>query len=307
MGAWRPSPRIKRRPDRPYVLGLWCNQTRGAWSYPHEAADQILGAYTATVGDWDAMVRRGIFLFPLTWGEGPAGTVGGEDIFQIAEVVNGSPHIYGALAARGVAFPSWLSDQPETTADHADRTDGHEQPKYARLRAGTTHVADLLIDTPYTQGVAGWIGGETASFATLDFATEQPVRRPDRHLDQRRADRHHQAVAGLRHRARRAHRVPLGRFLEARGRRPRPAPLPPGTRHRQVVWRHKGTVRAFVLDNDGKRTARRSSSSHSPAATAVSPDDRRQDRGVPLGIDRRMIDSPRSARDSLTRNVRGSR
>ena len=33
-------------------------------------------------------------MFPLEWGEGPAGTVGGEDIFQIPEVVNGSPHVY---------------------------------------------------------------------------------------------------------------------------------------------------------------------------------------------------------------------
>src|SRR5207344_2988540 len=57
--------------------------------------DQFLGVYTALVGDWDALVRRGIFLYPTKWGEGPAGTVGGEDIFQIAEVANGSPHIYG--------------------------------------------------------------------------------------------------------------------------------------------------------------------------------------------------------------------
>ena len=32
--------------------------------------------------------------FPLEWGEGAAGTVGGEDIFQLAEVANASPHVY---------------------------------------------------------------------------------------------------------------------------------------------------------------------------------------------------------------------
>ena len=86
---------LKRRPDRPYVVGQWCNLTAGHWSYPHEAADQVLGVYTAMVEDWDALVRRGVFLYPQTWGEGPAGTVGGDDVFQVVQVINGSPHIYG--------------------------------------------------------------------------------------------------------------------------------------------------------------------------------------------------------------------
>ena len=73
---------VKRRPDRPYVLGQWCNQTTPAWSFPHEAADQLLGVYTAMTADWDGLVRRGVFLYPHVWGEGPAGTVGGEDIFR---------------------------------------------------------------------------------------------------------------------------------------------------------------------------------------------------------------------------------
>src|SRR5262249_14181950 len=83
----------KRRPDRPYVVGQWCNQTYGAWSIPNEAADQLLGAYIAVVEDWDALVRRGVFYYPVTWGDGPVGAVGGEDIFQVPEVVNASPHI----------------------------------------------------------------------------------------------------------------------------------------------------------------------------------------------------------------------
>ena len=84
----------KRRNDRPYVVGQWCNQTFGAWSTPTEAADFLLGVYTAGVEDWDALVRRGVFLFPINWGEGPVGLVGGEDIFQLPEVINGSPHVY---------------------------------------------------------------------------------------------------------------------------------------------------------------------------------------------------------------------
>ena len=63
----------KRRTDRPYVVGQWCNQTFGAWSTPTEAADFLLGVYTAGVEDWDALVRRGVFLYPVNWGEGPVG------------------------------------------------------------------------------------------------------------------------------------------------------------------------------------------------------------------------------------------
>ena len=219
---------IKRRPDRPYVVGQWCNQTQGAWSYPHEAADQLLGVYTALAGDWDALVRRGIFLFPVTWGEGPAGTVGGEDIFQIAEVVNGSPHIYGLWPHAASLFLRGYQTRPETTAERPTRRAAAGKTKY-RSASGWDHARGrLLLDTPYTQGVAGWIGGEPVSFATPRFRDRKPVRGPGRHLDQRRADRHDEAVTGLRHRARRADRVPLGRLLEARGRRPRPAPLPAG-------------------------------------------------------------------------------
>ena len=43
---------------------------------------------------WSA---AGLFVYPVNWGEGPAGLVGGEDIFQIPEVINGSPHIYALL------------------------------------------------------------------------------------------------------------------------------------------------------------------------------------------------------------------
>ena len=84
----------KRRADRPYVIGHWCNQSLGAWSMPTESADFLLGIHTAASEDWDALIRRGVFIHPATWGEGPPGTVGGEDIFRIPEVVNGSPHIY---------------------------------------------------------------------------------------------------------------------------------------------------------------------------------------------------------------------
>ena len=64
------------------MLGQWCNQSMPAWSFPHEAADQLLGVFTAMNADWDAIVRRGMFIFPLVWGEGPAGTEGARTSFR---------------------------------------------------------------------------------------------------------------------------------------------------------------------------------------------------------------------------------
>ena len=96
---------IKRRPDRPYVLGQWCNQTSGAWSFPTEGRrDFLLGVYMAGVEDWDAIVRRGVFVYPVKWGDGPSGLVGGEDIFQLPEVLNASPHLLALVPHAGSLF-----------------------------------------------------------------------------------------------------------------------------------------------------------------------------------------------------------
>jgi hypothetical protein len=79
------------RPDRPYVVGQWCNQTSSLVA-PNEAADHLREYTPRYVEDWDALSAAG-FPLPLDLGEGPTGGVGG-DIFQVSEVVNGSPHIY---------------------------------------------------------------------------------------------------------------------------------------------------------------------------------------------------------------------
>ena len=71
----------KRRPGKPYVLGQWCNQS-AQWSFADEAADYLLGVFMAMNSDWDGIVRRGVFIHPLVWGEGPAGTVGGKHSFR---------------------------------------------------------------------------------------------------------------------------------------------------------------------------------------------------------------------------------
>ena len=132
---------IKRRPDRPYVLGQWCNQTQGAWSFPHEAADQLLGVYTALDGDWDALVRRGIFIFPLTWGEGPAGTVGGEESSRSPRSSTAAPTSTGSGRTRrrcsSAAQVQPEHDRPQPPARAAGKDD---EP--VGLAAGTPHVAD---------------------------------------------------------------------------------------------------------------------------------------------------------------------
>ena len=71
--------------------------THGTWASPWEGAELLLAAQTASVEDWDGLVRRGVFLFPKVWGSGAAGTAGGEDIFAIAEVVNGIPQAFALL------------------------------------------------------------------------------------------------------------------------------------------------------------------------------------------------------------------
>jgi hypothetical protein len=243
----------KRRLDRPYVVGQWCNLTSGAWSYPHEAADQLLGVYTAMVEDWDALVRRGVFLYPQTWGDGPAGTVGGEDIFQVAQAVNGSPHIYGlwphaaSLMLRGRSARSDREHRPTATSGRAAGK--------ARVPGWDPAHGRLVIDTPYTQGFVGWIGGATASFDHLEFSTEnqnpfavliatsvtpEPIATTKRLLVSVMA---RVEPTGLRW-------VDYWKRDVAEPGRPPFLQEPVAAR---ILWMHKGPVHAHVLNNAGER------------------------------------------------------
>jgi len=246
---------IKRRTERPYALGVWCNQTNGAWSYPHEAGDVLLGSYIALKGDWDALVRRGVFLFPLTWGEGPAGTVGGEDIFQIAEVINGSPHVYALWPHAASLFLRGTQTRPETIR-HGAQTPGRTvaKPRRRSNSGWNGELGRLLIDTPYTQGAAGWIGGESVSATNLDFVTENPfaVLAATSMSDAPLATTKRLLVSAI------ARVEPTGfRWVDSWKREVADPGRPlflqePVTA--QVVWHRKGLVRAYVLDNTGART-----------------------------------------------------
>jgi hypothetical protein len=245
------SARVKRRPDRPYVLGQWCNQTYGAWSYPHEAADQLLGAFTAMDADWDGIVRRGLFIYPLLWGEGPAGTNGGEDIFRIAEVANGSPHIYALWPHAASLFLRGQRSDHHRAAETPARATGKGR---RRSVAGWDPTrARLVIDTPHTQGVAGWIRGEPAMFPPLEVATEnrfavlvatsvtsEPIASTNRLL-----------VSAIARVEPTGFRWATGWKDEVGDSGRSPFLQEPVTA--TITWRRKGNVRAYVLSNEGDR------------------------------------------------------
>jgi hypothetical protein len=173
-GALAAGAASKRKADRPYVVGQWCNQTMGAWAFRYEGADLLLASLVALNEDWDALVRRGIFVYPQTWGTNSAGTGGGEDIYQIPEAINGIPQVFGlwphaaSLLLRGQqagkGHPSTPSPRPTPAPTHRRPIVPGWDPDHGRV----------AIDTPYTQGLAGWAGTEPAVFESLEFKSDTP-------------------------------------------------------------------------------------------------------------------------------------
>jgi hypothetical protein len=251
----------KRAAERPYVLGQWCNQSNSAWSFPDEAGDFMLGAYMAMNSDWDGVVRRGIFVFPLVWGAGAAGTVGGEDIFQIAEVVNGSPHIYALWPHAASLFLRGRSDQVEAKGRAVEAkgraVEATAKPKgRRRLASGWDSARGRLhFETPFTQGAAGWIRGETASFPQLELSTENPfaVLVATSISTEPIASTKRLLVSAI------AHVEPTGfRWVSGWKREVADPGRPPFLQEpvtATVVWRRKGTVRCYVLNNEGDRVS----------------------------------------------------
>jgi hypothetical protein len=164
----------KRQPGLAYAVGQWCPQTQGAWALPYEAADMLLAAATSAHEDWDALVRRGIFLFPLEWGEGPSGTAGGEDFVQLKEVVNGTPQVYAlwphvaSMLLRGQESRS--VEDPERHRPVSPRRKG----RGLEIGGWDHGRGRLVVHTPYTQGIAGWFNGEVMSFPDLDVSSDNP-------------------------------------------------------------------------------------------------------------------------------------
>lgn len=131
----------KKRSDRPYVLGEWGIDTGGAWALPHEAADFLLVTAMAQAGDWDAVVRRGIALYPTVWGSAAAGTSGGDDLGQPTNAINGNPAVFSLLPHASSIFLR-------------GRTPGAG----GRNSVNSSTPGWLTVETPFTRAVAGWPG-----------------------------------------------------------------------------------------------------------------------------------------------------
>ena len=81
----------------------------------------------------------------------------------------------------------------------------------------------LVIDTPFTQGMAGWFGGEPIALLQRGGLFRQPVRGGRRQRSGPGADCHCQAAARHGRGTGATDGFPLGRSVQARGRRSRVA------------------------------------------------------------------------------------
>jgi hypothetical protein len=239
-GAFIPSSERKRRHDRPYVVGQWCPLSTGAWAFPLEAGDQLLAARMAVAEDWDALVRRGVFLYPAVWGSGAPGTNGGEDLFQIAEIANGSPQVFAL-------WPHQASILYR----------GHGEPKRRTKAAPVTGWdpgrGQLLVKTPYTQGISGWFQDSPESLGSVEIRTPNPfaVIVASSVTSEPIAETRRLLVTAI------ARVLPTGyRWADGSRREVADPGSPPFLQEpvtARVVWHRAGRIKAYALNNSGER------------------------------------------------------
>ena len=157
----------KRKTDRPYAVGQWAIQTAGAWALPHEGADVMLASAIAADEDWDALVRRGVFVHPDVWGTNSTGTGGAEDIYQIPEIVNGTPQVYSVWPHAA----SLMLRPRDDTKKHAPGRTPHVKQG---VEGWDPAAGRLVIDTAHTQGIAGWTGRDGVSLDAIAIETTEP-------------------------------------------------------------------------------------------------------------------------------------
>ena len=245
----------KRKPDRPYVVGQWAMPTFGAWASPYEGSDLLLAALTASHEDWDALIRRGVFLFPRVWGSGAAGTGGGEDIFALTEVVNGIPQTFALLPhASSILLRSAVETRAAPKAATPKASRGPAKPG---LGGWDPVEGRLTIDTPHTRALVGWVGDSKAAFEglTIDLGGNpygvaavsslgpEPIATARRLLV---------TVVG---------RVEPTGFRWSDGWRREPGdpgrpPLLQEPLRARIGWKQAGPVKAYALDNTGARVGK---------------------------------------------------
>jgi hypothetical protein len=203
-------------------------------------------------------VRRGVFLYPEAWGSSAPGTAGVEDIFQLPEVANAAPQVFALWPHQASIYLRGDDDaKKEKDKGLVVKNDpGHRQASRAVKHSVPGWDADrgrLVIDTPFTEGVAGWPGEDAVTLGNLIFDIEntygvvvassagtEPLSRTKRLLVT--------AIARV---------TPTGfrwvdewkRETADPGRPPLLAEPVKGT----VTWRRKGTIKAYALDNNGNR------------------------------------------------------
>ena len=175
-GGLAGSPATKREADRPYVVGQWCNQTSGAWALPFEAADVLLAvAYRRGRGLGRPGPPRGLRL-PRDLGRRTAGHRRRRGHLPDPRGRQRHPPGLRPLAARRLAHaPPAAGSTAASTAGRAAA--GGARRGRVDLPAGTPRSGRLVIDTPYTQGLAGWVGGEPAILDHLEIVDREPLRR----------------------------------------------------------------------------------------------------------------------------------
>ena len=234
----------KRRSDRPYAVGQWCAHTGGAWALPFEGADLLMAAQSARAEDWDALVRRGVFLFPEVWGSAATGTGGVEDLFLLPEAIGGNPQVFALL--------------PHAASLYLKNGDARHTPAARRRTSGPGRAAAtgcLVVDTPHTQALAGWPGGQEAETESLVIEADAPYAViAATSLDTESIAKSRRllvtAVARLQ---------PTG-FRWADHRRsdvadPGRPPLLQEPLRGRLLWKRTGKVSAYALDNAGHRAA----------------------------------------------------
>jgi hypothetical protein len=213
----------------------------------------MLATETTLREDWDALVRRGLFIHPQVWGANAAGTGGEEDIFPIPEVVNGIPQVFA------------LWPHAASILLRASRSEPGWDPNSGRL----------VINTPSTQGLAGWPGDKPV----VNFDVHQR----HRDLGGRRPRAPHRATLAIETDnpyaviiASSAGPEPIAtskRLLVTAVARVEPTgfrwvdewkhevadpgqpPLLQEPVQARVFWRREGPVKAYTLDNTGARVS----------------------------------------------------
>ena len=227
----------KRKPGRPYAVSQWCSQTQDLWALPLEGADLLLSTEQARTDGWDALVRRGIFFQPETWGSAPPGTTGGPDLFRLAEVANANPAVFGLMPhAASLFLQPRSSDKAKEKAMKWDPGGGR-----------------LTIDTPHTAVLAGRSASRPARFSAITLESDTPTATVAASaLGAEAIDSAKRLLITAIARV-----EPTGHTYADACRtlpgRPGGAPLLLEPVRARVTWKRKGTIKAYALDSAGKR------------------------------------------------------